>query len=392
MNIGTNAVIAKAIRTPFGKYNGGLSRIRPDDLLSDLMSSLVSSIPALDAEEIDEVIIGNSNGAGEDNRNVARMSLLLAGLPVTLPGLTVNRLCGSGAEALSQAARIIRGNDATCILAGGVESMSRAPWIVEKTANQPENPTFHQSTIGWRLVNEKMPAVWTTSLGLAAENVALESGISRSEQDEWSLRSHIKAKAAWDNGFHGSWVRPIGEVFIDESIRADTSVEKLQGLRSAFSETGPVTAGNSSPLNDGAVLALITSERRSEELGLEPLGRILSTQVVGVSPERFTTGPIFAVRKLLQKNGLKVEDINLWEINEAFAAMVLTVLRSFPNLDHNLVNMNGGAIAIGHPIGASAARAVIDCARGLHQIGGGLGIATACIGVGQGIAVLVEVN
>lgn len=385
------AVIAAATRTPFGKYNGGLSGIRPDDLLAFQMKALITKVPMLDVGDIDDIIIGDSNGAGEDNRNVARMSSLLAGLPVSIPGVTVNRLCGSSAEALVQAARMIRSGDGDVVLAGGVESMSRAPWIVERSGNEPEpHPKFHQSTIGWRLTNPRMSEVWTVPLGLAAENVAAELGISRTRQDEWALRSHQKAAASWDSGFHGEWVVPVGQVSMDECIRRDTSLEKLGALKSAFSEIGAVTAGNSSPLNDGSSLALITSLKKSHEFGLEPIGTIRSAQVVGVNPDEFTRAPIYAIRKLLEKNKLRSTDIDLWEVNEAFAAMVLTVLDSFPEIDHQRVNVNGGAIAIGHPIGASAGRAVIDCARELKRRGGGVGVAAACIGVGQGIAVLVQ--
>lgn len=385
------AVIATAARTPFGKYNGGLSGVRPDDLLAFLMKSMLEKVPSLDVAEIDDVIIGDSNGAGEDNRNIARMSSLLAGLPVTIPGVTVNRLCGSSAEALAQAARLIRSGDADIVLAGGVESMSRAPWIVERNGEKPgASSTFHQSTIGWRLTNPQMPTEWTAPLGLSAENVAAELWITRTRQDEWALRSHQRAAAAWDSGFHGEWVIPYSGVTMDECIRRDTSLEKLGNLKSAFSETGSVTAGNSSPLNDGSSLALITSLEKSKELGLDAIGTIISAQVVGVSPEQFTRAPIYAIKKLLERNNLKSTEIDLWEINEAFAAMVLTVLDSFPEVDQERVNVNGGAIAIGHPIGASAARAVIDCARELKRRGGGIGVAAACIGVGQGIAILVE--
>jgi acetyl-CoA acetyltransferase family protein len=385
------AVIASAIRTPFGKYLGGLSRIRPDDLLSTLIRNLVSSVPSLDPATIDDVLIGDANGAGDDNRNVARMSLLLAGLPVSVPGVTLNRLCGSSAEALVQAARLIKSGDASIVLAGGVESMSRAPWIVERLGGgAPENPIFNQSTVGWRLVNSLMEPRWTTSLGRGAEIVAERLGISRSSQDEWALRSHQRAAKSWETGFHAEWVLPIAGVARDESIRPDTSLEKLANLKPAFSERGTVTAGNSSPLNDGSTLALITTEMECQRLGLEKMAVIVGAQVVGTEPDEFTRAPVFAIRKLLAKQNLNFKDIDLWEINEAFAAMVLTVLHELPEINSNNVNVNGGAIALGHPVGASAARAVIDCARELKRRGGRYGIAAACIGVGQGIAVLVE--
>jgi acetyl-CoA acyltransferase len=269
--------------------------------------------------------------------------------------------------------------------------MSRAPWIVERLGNDvPENPVFHQSTVGWRLTNPAMPTEWTQPLGRAAEKIAIELGISRGMQDEWALRSHQYAANAWNRGLHDDWVFAIGGITRDESIREDTTLERLAGLKSAFSESGPLTAGNSSPLNDGSVVSLISSVEGAGELGITPIVRIKSSRVVGVSPERFTTAPIFAIQKILAKNNLKISDIDVWEINEAFAAMVLTVLDAFPEIDLENVNMNGGAIALGHPIGASASRVVIDCGRQLARTGGRYGIAAACIGVGQGIAVLLE--
>jgi len=385
------AVIACASRTPFGRYRGGLSQVRPDDLLAFVIKDLLAKVPTLDPLSIDDVLIGDSNGAGEDNRNVARMGALLAGLPVTVPAVTINRLCGSSAEAMVQAARLITSGDATVVLAGGVESMSRAPWIVERDEREAgADSIFHQSTVGWRLVNPDMPAEWITPLGIAAENIAAEYGITRVAQDSWALRSHQRASSAWDSGFHSEWVAPHGEVNVDECVRPDTTLEVLSGLKPAFSDGGSLTAGNSSPLNDGAMLSVITTLSHARTLGIEPLANILSSQVVGVSPERFTTAPIAAIEKLLLKNDLTTEDIDVWEINEAFAAMVLTVLSAFPEIDHELVNVNGGAIALGHPIGASAGRAVIDCGRELKKSGGKLGVAAACIGVGQGIAVLIS--
>jgi acetyl-CoA acyltransferase len=384
-------VIVCAMRTPFGKYKGGLSEIRTDDLLALTIKELLHRAPQLNVSEIDDVIIGDSNGSGDDNRNVARMGSLLAGVPVTVPGVTVNRLCGSSAEAIVSASRMVAFGDAKFVLAGGVESMSRAPWIVERLGNDvPENPVFHQSTVGWRLTNPAMPTEWTQPLGRAAEAIAVEFGISREKQDEWAFRSHQYAANAWNRGLHDDWVFTIGGITRDESIREDTTLERLAGLKSAFSESGPLTAGNSSPLNDGSVVSLISSVEGARELELTPIVRIKSSRVVGVSPERFTTAPIYAIQKILSKNNLKISDINVWEINEAFAAMVLTVLDAFPEIDLENVNMNGGAIALGHPIGASASRAVIDCGRQLARTGGRYGIAAACIGVGQGIAVLLE--
>jgi acetyl-CoA acyltransferase len=392
VNLGSSqAYICEPVRTPFGKFNGALASTRSDDLLAGVFTHLKEKIGnKFDLGEVEDVIIGDSNGAGDDNRNVARMSLLLAKFPSSIPGLTVNRLCGSGAEAIAQASRLVKTGEASCLIAGGVESMSRAPWIVEKAAEVPTEPKLHQSTVGWRLVNPLMPSQWTQSLGLCAEQVADELNISRQFQDEWAYKSHQFADQAWTNGFHSEWVIMGDKLQRDESIRPETTLQKFSELKSAFSVNGSLTAGNSSPINDGAVATLVTSGKFAREHDLQIVGSIKSVQVVGVDPHRFTTAPIGAINKLLAKNNLKVSDIKLWEINEAFAAMVLTVLDGVPGINLDTVNIHGGAIAIGHPIGASAARVVIDCMRGLRKFGGGLGIAAACIGVGQGIAVLVE--
>lgn len=386
------AVLAEARRSPFGKYRGGLSGIRPDDLLGQVIAGLAAAVPALDPARIDDVVMGDSNGAGEDNRNVARMGSLLAGLPVTVPGVTLNRLCGSGAEAIVQAARAVRAGDADIVFAGGVESMSRAPYVLPKS-DTPLDPKvrLEQTTVGWRMVNPQFPAHWTDSLGECAQRTADARGITRAEQDAWALRSHERAARAWEAGYHDGFVMPIDGVTIDESVRRDTTLEKLAALKPAFTKDGTVTAGNSSPLNDGAVASLVTDEATCRDLGLEPLGTILGSAVVATEPDEFAVAPVYAVRKLLQRQGRSFDDIALWEINEAFAAMVLTVLHDLPEIDRDSVNPNGGAIALGHPVGASAARVVVDTCRELRRQGGGLGIATACIGVGLGIAILVEV-
>jgi acetyl-CoA acyltransferase len=354
----------------------------------------------LESSRIDDVIIGDSNGSGEDNRNVARMGLLLAGLPVTVPGVTVNRLCGSGAEAVIQGSREIRTGDARFVIAGGVESMSRAPWIVKRKGKKaPESVSvdeLHQSTVGWRMVNPEFPSEWTQSLGRCAESVAEKIGISRSEQDEWALRSHTRALEAWDKGFHQGFTFDFGGLARDESIRPETSLEKLASLPSAFSEGGAGTAGNSSPINDGSVTTLLTNLAGIKELGVDAansggFGKILGSAVVGRAPHEFTLAPVDAIRALMAKLNLKFADVKVWEINEAFSAMVLSVIRGLPEIDRDRVNLNGGAIAMGHPIGASAARVIVDTTRELRRQGGGIGIAAACIGVGQGIAVAVEV-
>jgi acetyl-CoA acyltransferase len=369
-----------------------LSTIRPDDLLGFTIADLIATTPQLDPAHIDDVIMGDANGAGEDNRNVARMAALLAGLPLTVPGVTVNRLCGSGAEAIVQAARAVRAGDLDLVLAGGVESMSRAPYVLPKS-DKSLDPAMRleQTTVGWRMINPAFPAHWTDSLGACAERSANVRGIGRSEQDDWAVRSHELASAAWSNGLHDGFAFPIAGLAIDESIRTDCTSESLARLKPAFTADGTVTAGNSSPINDGAVATLITSETKALELGLAPIGTILGSAVVATEPDDFASAPVPAMRKLLQRTGYSFSDIDLFEINEAFAAMVLTVLRDAPEIEVAKVNPNGGAIAIGHPVGASAARVVVDTCRELQRRGGGLGIATACIGVGLGIAVLVEV-
>ena len=392
--------IAEATRTPFGSYFGRLSEIRPDDLLATTLRSLITKVAGLDPHQINDVVIGDSNGSGEDNRNVARMGLLLAGLPVSIPGVTVNRLCGSGAEAIIHGSRQIRTGDAEFVIAGGVESMSRAPWIVRRNSKKaPEIVSvdeLHQSTVGWRMVNPKFPSQWTQSLGSCAENVAQQIGISRKEQDEWALRSHIRALDAWKKGLHHGFAFDFAGLTRDESIRQETSLEKLASLPSAFSESGAGTAGNSSPINDGSVAMLLTNEDGIKELGIDANGsggfaKILGSAVVGRAPHEFTLAPIDAIRALMAKVDLKFSDIKVWEINEAFAAMVLSVLHGLPEIDREKVNVHGGAIAMGHPIGASAARVIVDTARELRRQGGGIGIAAACIGVGQGIAVALQV-
>jgi len=387
----TGAVLVDARRSVFGRNRGGLSHLRPDDLLATVLTDLVAAHPGLDPARIDDIVMGDANGAGEDNRNVARMSALLAGLPVSVPGVTLNRLCGSGAEAIVQAARAIRAQDAEIIVAGGVESMSRAPLVVrrEDLPLGPDTPAA-QTTVGWRLVNPRFPSHWTDSLGACAERSAHELGITREEQDEWALRSHELAASAWHDGVFDGFAIPVADLTQDEPIRADTTLEKLAELKPAFTPDGTVTAGNSSPITDGAVAALLTSEDVAAELGAEPIAHIRASAVVAVEPDRFANAPVPAMRKLLARTGLSYSDIDVFEINEAFAAMVLTVLREADEIDVAKVNPHGGAIAIGHPVGASAARVIVDTARDLRSRGGGLGIATACIGVGLGIAVLVE--
>ncbi|GAB2609798.1 thiolase family protein [Streptomyces capparidis] len=387
--------IVDAVRTPIGRYGGALAGVRPDDLAAHVVGALVGRSPALDPERIDDVVFGNANGAGEDNRDVARMAVLLAGLPVTVPGTTVNRLCGSGLEAVIQAARAIAVGDASVVLAGGVESMSRAPWVLPK----PEKgfPAGHQqlysSTLGWRMTNPRMPAEWTVPLGEGAELIADKHGIGRAEQDAFALDSHRKAARAWAEGAYADEVVPYPgvESARDESIRDDTSPEKLAKLKPSFrAEGGTVTAGNSSPLNDGAAALLLCDEAGLRAVGREPLARVRASAVTGVEPQLFGLGPVEAVRRALARAGAGFGDLATFELNEAFAAQALGCLAHWPDLDPAVVNPRGGAIALGHPLGASGARLAGAVAHQLAAAGSGTGLAALCIGVGQGLALVLE--
>lgn len=388
-----DAYLIDAVRTPFGRHRGGLSGVRADDLAAAPIAELVRRRHGLDPERIADVVLGDSNGAGEDNRNVARMAGLLAGLPVSVPGTTVNRLCGSGAEAVVQACRAVAVGDGELLVAGGAESMSRAPYVLPRPDEAlPREMPLVSTQLGWRLVNPAFPDRWTRSLGACAEAVAVELGIGREEQDEWALRSHQRAAAAWDAGLHDDYVLPLAGVTRDESVRQDTSLAALSKLRPAFSPDGPVTAGNASPINDGAIAVLVGSAAAAASLGVAPLGRLVASTVVGVEPDRFSTAPVPAVRAVLGRAGLAVSDVDVWEINEAFAAMVLSCLHELPGVRADRVNPHGGAIAMGHPLGASAARVMVDLCRELRRRGGGYGVAAACIGVGQGFAAVLRVD
>jgi acetyl-CoA acetyltransferase family protein len=388
-----DAYLLDAVRTPFGRYRGGLSGIRTDDLAAIPIAELLRRHPELDPGRIDDVVLGDTNGAGEDNRNVARMAALLAGLPVTVPGVTVNRLCASGGEALLQAGRMVAAGDAELVVAGGVESMSRAPYVLPKPDEAlPRAMELYQTAIGWRMVNPRFPQHWTDSLGSCAERVAAELGIGREDQDTWALRSHQRSAAAWAAGTYDDLVLEVAGVGRDESIRPGTSLAKLSALAPAFSADGTVTAGNSSPLNDGAVATLIGTRLAADGLGVTPLGRILASATVAVEPHRFSVAPVPAVERVLKRLGMAIADVELWEINEAFAAMVLSTLRGLPGLDVDRVNVNGGAIAIGHPLGASVPRVVVELCRELRRRRGGIGVAAACVGVGQGQAIVCQVE
>ena len=387
------AFVYEAVRTPFGRYAGALSGVRPDDLAAAVIRSLLARVPALDPAAIDDVVFGNANGAGEENRDVARMAVLLAGLPTSVPGVTVNRLCGSSLEAAITGSRAIETGDADLVLIGGVESMSRAPWVLPK----PErgfpvgDAALASTTLGWRMVNPEMPEQWTISLGESAEKLASMYGISRDDQDRFALRSHQLAAAAFDEGAMGEVV-PLAQVDLerDEGIRADTSLEKLAKLRPAFVEGGTVTAGNSSPLNDGAAAVLLGSEAAVERIGRQPLARIVSRGVHGVDPDVFGIAPVEAANKALRRAGISWSLIDAFELNEAFASQSLACLQGWPDLDPAKVNMRGGAIAVGHPLGASGARVLGRVANQLKESGGRFGLATVCIGVGQGLAVVIE--
>jgi len=390
----SEAYVYDAVRSPVGRHGGALAGVRPDDLAAHVVRALVRRSPALDPARIDDVLLGDANGAGEDNRDVARMAVLLAGLPSSVPGATVNRLCGSGLEAVIEASRAVALGDASLVLAGGVESMSRAPWVLPKPERSyPRgHETLHSTTLGWRLVNPRMPEQWTVSLGEGAEILADEFGIDREAQDLFALRSHRRAAAAWADGAYGDEVMPVPGVDLsrDESIRADSSLQALAKLAPVFRPDGTVTAGNSSPLNDGASALFIGDESAAQTLGRQPMARIAARAAAGVEPQRFGIGPVEAARTALRRAGIGWDDLAVVELNEAFAAQSLACLAEWPELDPEIVNPQGGAIAIGHPLGSSGSRILGSLAWQLHRRGGGWGLAAICIGVGQGLAVVLE--
>jgi acetyl-CoA acetyltransferase family protein len=385
--------ILDAVRTPVGKIGGALAAVRPDDLAAGVVSSLLERTPGLDPAAVDDVHFGNGNGAGEENRNVGRMAVLLAGMPTSVPGVTYNRLCGSGLEAALGASREIAVGDADLCIAGGVESMSRAPWVVAKPDRPYEraHQTMHSTTLGWRLVNPRHPAQWTVALGEGAEILADRYHLSRTEQDEFAIRSHERAAAAWAAGRFGDEVVPAfgAELVSDECVRSGASIETLAKLRPVFRPDGSVTAGNASPMNDGAAAVLLGSERGAERSGKQPIARVLSRAVSGVDPHLFGIGPVEAANVALGRAGIGWNDLTVVELNEAFAAQSLACLRDWPELDPDIVNPNGGAIAIGHPVGCSGARILTTLVHELRRRGG-YGLATMCIGVGQGIAMVIE--
>jgi acetyl-CoA acetyltransferase family protein len=391
---GSEVYIAGAVRTPIGRHGGRLAGCRPDDLAAVAVRQAVARAPELDPADIDDVFLGAANGAGEDNRNVGRMAVLLAGLPVSVPGVTVNRLCGSGMEAVIGASRAVEVGDASICVAGGVESMTRAPWVVLKPAKgfPAGHETLWSTTLGWRMVNPVMPGEWTASLGEGTEQLAEKYGIGREEQDGFALASHRKAAAAWAAGEFADEVVSVPGVDLttDESVRADSSAERLGGLRPAFRPTGTITAGNASPLNDGAAAMILADRGGVDRAGLTPLARIVARAVSGVEPPFFGIGPVEAANRALARAGVGWGELASVELNEAFAAQALACLGEWPELDPAIVNPSGGAIALGHPLGCSGARILATLAWRLHRSGGGYGLATMCIGVGQGIAVVLE--
>ncbi len=389
-----SSFIYDAVRTRIGKYAGGLSAIRPDDLAATVLRSLVDRNPAMDPSSIDDVIFGNANGAGEENRNVARMAVLLGGLPTSVPGATVNRLCGSGMEAVIEGARAIETGDAVLILAGGVESMTRAPWVLPKPADgfARGNEVLSSTTLGWRLVNPAMPAQWVVSLGEGAEILADQFLIGRDRQDEFALVSHQKAAEAWLRGKFAAEVVDVAatDLEMDQSIRPDITVAGLSKLRPVFRKDGSVTAGNASPLNDGASALILGDESFGASSGTTPLARIVSRAVSGVDPHLYGIGPVEAAERALVKAGIGWSDLGSVELNEAFASQSIACLMSWPDLDPSIVNPYGGAIAIGHPLGCSGARILTTLAHRMKAEGTKWGLAAMCIGVGQGIAVVLE--
>lgn len=393
--------IVAARRTPIGRHGGSLKDVRPDDLAALVLRQVVDDA-RIDPAEIDDVLMGAANQAGEDNRNVARMALLLAGFPVSVPGVTLNRLCGSSLEAINRGYQAIKSQEADIVVAGGVESMTRAPYVLPKSsrAYPTGNTQIFDTTIGWRMVNPRLSQMYEPySMGETAENLAQRFNISREAQDEWALRSHLRAIAAQDSGHFEAEIVPVSvgdpgtdDVHVvtrDEHPRRDTSIERLSRLKPAFREGGTVTAGNSSGINDGAAAVVLMDVDAAERRGLNPLALIRGTGVAGVDPAIMGYGPVPSTQKALARAGWKLEDLEQVELNEAFAAQVLAVLHDLP-LNPAIVNPFGGAIALGHPLGASGARIMTTLLHGMRRTGARRGLATMCIGVGQGITTLVE--
>jgi acetyl-CoA acyltransferase len=395
----TDAFLYAAARTPFGRFGGALAEVRPDDLAAAAMTAVLAKAPGLDPAAIGDVVWGCANQAGEDNRNVGRMAVLLAGLPVSVPAVTVNRLCGSSLDAAMAASRTVETGDADVVLAGGVESMTRAPWVLPKPSRAfpAGNVTAVSTTLGWRLVNERMPAEWTVSLGEANELLADRFSISRERQDEFAARSHQLADAAWEAGFYDDLVVPVEGVDLtrDEGIRPGSTAEKLAGLKPSFRPDGTITAANASPLNDGASALLIGSEGAGPTHlgGLEPVARIAGRGAHALAPQDFGFAPVEAAEKALARAGITWDDVAAVELNEAFAVQSLACVDAWLKegmVDPEIVNAKGGAIAIGHPLGASGGRILGTLAHRLQESGDRWGVAAICIGVGQALALVLE--
>ena len=390
---GESAYVYAAVRTPFGKFNGGLSGVRPDDLAATAMRGVLATLPDLDPQDIGDVVWGNANGAGEDNRNVGRMAVLLSGLPVTLPATTVNRLCGSSLDAAMIGSRTVESGDADVVLVGGVESMTRAPWVLPKPARPfpAGDMTAVSTTLGWRLVNPAMPAEWTASLGECNEQLQEKFAISRERQDAFAMRSHQLADAAWNDGFYDDLTVavPGTEVARDESIRPGTSLEKLATLTPSFRVEGTITAGNASPLNDGASAVVLGSRAASSRIGRPPVARVAGRAAAALEPQMFGYAPVEAAEKALRRAGVGWSDVGAVELNEAFAVQSLACVDAW-GVDPEIVNAKGGAIAIGHPLGASGGRILGTLVKRMRDGGHRWGVAAICIGVGQGLAVVLE--
>jgi acetyl-CoA acyltransferase len=391
-----SAFLYDYVRTPFGKIGGALAGERPDDLAALIVRALIDRSAALDPAQVDEVVFGNANGAGEENRNVARMAVLLAGLPLTVPATTVNRLCGSSLDAAMMASRQIEVGEAELMIVGGVESMSRAPWVLPKPERTypAGNATLESTTLGWRLVNPRMEADWTVSLGEATERLADRHGISRERQDAFAVRSQTRAAEAWSQGLYDAWTVTVPgvELVRDETVRDGTTMEGLAGLRTVFrplADGGTVTAGNASPMSDGASAVLLGSESASEELDRAPLARIAGRAAAANEPQFFGYAPVEAADLAVRRAGIDWADVGAVELNEAFAAQSLACIESWP-IDPEIVNRWGGALAIGHPLGASGGRVLGTLAARMHAEGVRYGVASLCIGVGQALAVVLE--
>jgi acetyl-CoA acyltransferase len=386
-----SAFIYAAVRTPFGRFNGALSAVRPDDLAAGVIAGLRSAAPGLDPGAIDEVIYGNANGAGEENRNVGRMAALPAGLPTSVPGTTVNRLCGSSLDAAMIGSRQIETGDADIVVIGGVESMTRAPWVLPKPgrAYPAGDAALVSTTLGWRLVNPRMPKDWTVSLGVANEQLAEKFRITRERQDEFAARSHRLAAAAWDTGFYDDLVTPIAELSRDEGIRPDASTHTLARLEPSFRTDGTITAGNASPLSDGASAVLLGSAAAADRIGSAPLARIAGRGAFALEPQAFGYAPVEAANRALSRAGITWGQVGAVELNEAFAVQSLACIDAW-EIGTDRVNTKGGAIAIGHPLGASGGRILGTLAKVLRERNERWGVAAICIGVGQGLAVVLE--